>query len=504
MNWKRLTALLCAVLLTGTVCLQPVSAASAADVLQIVTDTVTGTTSAAGTSAGTADRTLQANFGEVGITQTQSQTAAATVYIRLYTMPQDTSCSMTRVVPASALSGEVDSTVIPGKLQMVRWLDEESGNWAATTDLSSVPATAAVLFVQTDEASAVLYAPAVYEERENEMIEELTDCTTALVLSTADDGVQVSWQVENVPAGAQIEIFCTISAADLVDWTDQAEAAAWKDLLLTGDNRWTYDGYYYRTPSTYYPTGDNYFHRIPDPYITLKMLDEADSWGAVVMSVSMLDVMLELMNDAGYYPTYALSTWLQEDYGIEAGYFDTRWNADLTLGLLDAWELTGIEEFLTYAVENGEFWLSYIPAHSTTVTSSSGAVTGLLVEDYWQPAGNAAVHTSLNHQLAEILMLYRLGDVTEQTTYTDLADQLLDGVRALGLEWVKSDYDLWYRIDPDGTMTGSDYQTLTYDDMYKLQQYLVQSGRGRDAVLSALMTYKKSWMDTNGITDYLQ
>jgi hypothetical protein len=373
-----------------------------------------------------------------------------------------------------------------------------------TTSLAKVPTDQAVLFLETSAGSAIIYAPAVYEARENEMIEELPDVETKVVLTQGTGMVTISWQVTKAPASSRIECLAALGKTSLINWNDQTQFNGWKNLLLTGDNRWTYDGYYYRTPSTYEPTGENYFHRIPAPYITVKMLDLSQSYGAKVLSIAMLDVMTGLMNEDGYYPTYAKSNWLSEDYGIPAGYFDTRWNSALTLGLLTAYEQFGIEKFKTYADENGQFWLSHISSHSSTYTNTATGISGLLVADYWHEDSGQANHTSLNHQLSEILMLFKLGDDTGNEDYTTAARQLLNGVRAVGTKWIKSNGDLWYRINDGGDMAGSDYPYLTYDDLFKLQAYLVSKGEARDTVLTALMTTKKAWMDANGVTGYLK
>ncbi len=495
---RSLSILLCAAMLTA-LCCQPALAASvtAQDVLESAVELLTTPQQTGQT------KTMQANFGQIQATVAEETVGAGTLYTRTYTFPQETSVMMTRLEPEGTFNGEAWQIVVPGTVQSVRWLDEDTGQWTEVTSLSQVQ-DAAVLFLETTEAMAIVYAPAVYEARENEMIEELTQCAVRLRLGRTDQGVLISWQAADVPDQARVECLAVVSGTTLVDWDDPVQAESWKGLLLTGDNRWTYDGYFYRTPSTYYPTGENYFHRIPDPYISIKMLDVPDSYGAVVMSIATLDVMLELMNEDGYYPTYAFSTWLAEDYQIGAGYFDTRWNADMTLGLMTAYELYGIEEFRLYAVYNGQYWLSNIDTHSVTYTSNDGTISGLLLEDYWHASGGQTTHTSLNHQLAAVLMLYRLGDLTGDAAYTTYAERLLDGIRAVGTQWMKSDGDLWYRIDPDGTMTGTDYPTLTYDDMFKLQQYLQQTGRGADMVLNALMLSKRNWMQANGVTDYLK
>jgi hypothetical protein len=497
---KFVAGLLCAVLVAG--CIAPTAQAASAtaeEAMAVVKAVATGAE-----LTKTQSTSLATNFGTVTVSEKTTALSAGTMQTRTYAFPQSTNVYMTRVTPSTTVSGQVYSAVVSGTLKAARWRNADTGAWSVTTSLDQIPSDAEVLFLETTGGAAIVYAPTVYASRENEMIEELPEVATKLVVTQLGSNTKVSWQVTGAPASSQVECLAVVSKTTLVNWNDQTQFEGWKSLLLTGDNRWTYDGYYYRTPSTYEPTGENYFHRIPAPYIAVKMLDLSQSYGAKVLSIAMLDVMTNLMNEDGYYPTYAKSTWLSEDYNIQAGYFDTRWNADMTLGLLTAYELYGVEKFKTYADYNGQYWLSNLGKHAKTYTNSASGVTGLLVADYWYEDGGLATHASLNHQLAETLMLFRLGDVTGNTTYTAYARQLLNGVRAVGAKWIKTGGDLWYRIDPDGTMTGTDYPSLTYDDLYKLQAYLVSKGESRDTILTALMTAKKTWMDANGVTGYLQ
>ena len=113
-------------------------------------------------------------------------------------------------------------------------------------------------------------------------------------------------------------------------------------------------------------------------------------------------------------------------------------------------------------------------------------------------------HTSLNHQLAEILFLYRASDVLAEGSLSALADRMLLAVDETGEYWVLPDGNLHYQVSQDGEYGNTDYPYLTYDDLFKLQKYLSDRFSRTDPVLDLLMQHKRAWMDANGITAYMK
>lgn len=59
-------------------------------------------------------------------------------------------------------------------------------------------------------------------------------------------------------------------------------------------------------------------------------------------------------------------------------------------------------------------------------------------------------------------------------------------------------------MEADGTMGGTEYPYLTYNDLYDLQKMLEICRDGRDPVLQKLMDSKLQWMQANGIEGYKQ
>ena len=124
------------------------------------------------------------------------------------------------------------------------------------------------------------------------------------------------------------------------------------------------------------------------------------------------------------------------------------------------------------------------------------------MEDYWSPGGGRKTHTSLNHQLAEILTLYRSAGRLSRPDLSKLADRMLQAVCDTASGWIRSDGNLHYAVYADGSFGGEDYPYLTYNDLYSLRQYLQAHGRSVPE-LQALMDAKLAWMQANGVTGYL-
>ena len=66
-------------------------------------------------------------------------------------------------------------------------------------------------------------------------------------------------------------------------------------------------------------------------------------------------------------------------------------------------------------------------------------------------------HTSLNHQLAEILFLYRASDALADDSLSALADRMLLAVDETGEDWVLPDGNLHYQVSQDGEYGNTDW-----------------------------------------------
>ena len=261
---------------------------------------------------------------------------------------------------------------------------------------------------------------------------------------------------------------------------------------------WCFDGYYRFTPTTYVPSGTGRFYHCPASYLanTIRTLPEAQAADLSIL-VSMMDTLCLQQNEDGFWPTTPESTWLKTDFGIPAGFYDTRFNTDAVQLLRKVNDLFGGGLFNSAIERYADFYQSF--AGQAHLETKNG---GWLVQDYWSKQVPQRTHTSLNHQAAECLLLYHLGLQFGRDDLIDTAKKLLLGIEDTGTEWVMEDHNFYYSREPDGTYNTGDYPALTYNDLLDLQVFLQRNaGRGSE-VIAVLLTEKKFWMQANNVTNY--
>lgn len=356
-----------------------------------------------------------------------------------------------------------------------------------------------LVVIDSESVSWMAYLPQSWEMLENASRRYL-DCGTLQVQAT-DEGLTLTLCAPAMSQGHTADFTAVTSGQSLLDWSYPGCETLWSGYANSGDGRWCYDGYYWPAPSTYVPNGEQVYYRMTLPYLCRSFLGVASVYRlADDLLPCMLDVMLLQQNEQGFFPTCSQSTWLWEDYQIAAGFYDSRFNNDLVEILNGAWQRYHIAQFYTALESYAAFFKSHAAEHHRETANG-----GWLVEDYYHPDGNLPTHTSLNHQLAEILLLYHLSDTLADPTLSDLADQMLLAIEDTLADWIRgSDLNLHYAVYPDGTFGGIDYPYLTYNDLYNLQEELVSRRGSRDAGLDTLMQAKKCWMDANGVTGYKQ
>lgn len=441
------------------------------------------------------------SLGPVTRTDTTVTDAAAVHLTREYSDTAGCTVQMRRVTTSAALPAHrAAQLTLSGMSGTVRRYDRASDRWIVQP-LAEGVLPYGMYFIQAGGTEGIFVTPQVYADRENGMIEYLPDYSGTLRLSKQGDRFVLTAEYPALPAGVHGEFLSLQSTGLLIDWLDPASLARWSNYRLTDDNRWCTNGYYYTAPSDYFPTGPNYFYNLPAAHIAGKMARDAGQPASRALGLAMMDVMHEHRNALGFIPSLSGSNWLKNDYGIGPGYFDTRFNTDFATADLNAAENFGVTEWLDDAIKYGEFLLTYGAEHHLSVGPSTD--DGWLMEDYWHPDGNSPTHASLNHHVATMIFLYRLSDMTGENSYAALADKMLRGVELTEGAWIMPNGNLEYAYNPDGTMgSGTDYPSLTYNDLFDLQQVLVQRSGAANPSIARLMDSKRGWMDANGITDY--
>lgn len=278
--------------------------------------------------------------------------------------------------------------------------------------------------------------------------------------------------------------------------TGETSAEFWQRCSYGKNHRFLIDGYYSRTPESYSGYQENAFWRNPGvhiPYNYVLFGNDRASYdlGYIQLYLSSLNI-----EEEGYFKTEPESAWLREEYGIPGGYYDTRFNADMGVALVKAYQKYGEPYFLSQAERMLSFFKGFAADYHYSFYSD-GTAEGWLIQDYWhQDGGYEPVHSALNHQVQETLFLYLAGEALGDADAIALADTMLQGIEMTSDIWIKPGGDLHYGYTPEGTFDRQDYPDLTYHDMVRLQKQLEEMGRDRSAGLERLIVSKKQFIDS--------
>ncbi len=442
-----------------------------------------------------ARRTLHFAQGTASVTETVQKG----VSVRICALPNGDTVKMARL---TAPAGEacVEEVRLEGG-GTLRWYDAQAGQWQSQPLRAGTVRTGCAVITMESGGELFLYTPKVYESLERATVRHLPALDGSIELRQDGGGWTLRVLLPSLPAGCEADYLLLTGREALFDWSDEAAVyAAWSAHdTLDDTGKWRYDGYYYRSPDTYVPAGADCYYRQPSAYLIEHYLNQAaDCRAAWDLAAACLDVMARQQNVYGYFPTQPESQWLAEDYGIGPGFYDTRFNSDLAENFYRFGQLGRCREFDAVMDRYFDFYLTFAADHHQETRNG-----GWLVDDYGDPAGAGALHTSLNHQLSEILTLYRFSEVLARPELSALAERMLQAVEDTETAWIAPGGDLHYAVFADGRYGNADYPYLTYNDLFKLRQYLASQGRTVPAV-QRLMDAKRAWMDAHGVTEYLR
>lgn len=387
---------------------------------------------------------------------------------------------------------------IKGNTITVRYIDPNTKKWVNTSNLNNLKHT--TLFIDTDTNSYIVSVPAVYKNiftNNTLTVEKDKEQMVKIVKKEGYFDLQLSFPQDISTIG---EYWYMESNKRLVDWSTMKsfEELLPHDLAIT--RRWSYDGYYFQTPSNYKPGGKNILYRHPSNYTGASFAKYALNPLSKNLGYVMTETCMKNQNEQGFWATGPQSDWLFTDFKIGPNFYDTRFNTDFATSLLYAYKNYNNKEFLNSAVRYAEFFLDY--AKNNSYITENG---GYLVEDYGSTTKHEKTHVSLNHQLAELNFLYELYDITKEPSYKEMADKMLLAIEDTRNKWVLPDGNLAYALFYEKTTNKmEDYPYLTYNDLFQTKELLKKLFNTTNDTVEFLMASKKSWMDKNNITGYLK
>lgn len=374
----------------------------------------------------------------------------------------------------------------------------QTGEWV-NEPLAEGTFSSPVTVVELDSGTTYFFAlPRTFALLENDTKEYLPEQDGRLCVTQTGTGFHLTVDGYGLDTGRVTDALILSAPERIMDWDVDNCAKAWVTYVKNGDSQWCYDGYYRRSPYNYIPTGTNYYYCCAASYCIKGFLSRTPPCKeAPALVILTLDTMARRQNSLGYWATEPGSEWLQGDYGIGPGFYDTRFNTDLLEIYISAARRFGGNLFEDTVSRYLGFYMQL--ADTSHITTENG---GWLIPDYWHPDELTAPHTSLNHQTSECLALYHAADLLNREDLRALADRMLLAIEDTGSGWVMPDHNFYYSVKPDGTYVEGDYPYLTYNDLYYLQEYLTGQGREENETLTYLMGEKLQWMQNHGVTGY--
>ncbi|MCD8159364.1 MAG: hypothetical protein LUD77_10915 [Clostridiales bacterium] len=389
---------------------------------------------------------------------------------------------------------------IPGSTVEIRYYDTASAKWNSVTDINNLPK--ATLFIDTDKFHVIVGVPSVYTAYE--------DSHTAVIYSSLEQPVTVRKSED----GLHYDIKYTLNSSGAYNgsiWVLKSERrlVAWENVnqtnIMSADlvsgSRFLWNGYYFTEPEQYIPYyGNGSLYRQPSSYTAVTFAHYGSFPGAYDLGFAFTYICMNNQNEKGYWATGPKVNWLYSDFGIGGKFYDTRFNTDFAKGLLYAYTRYRRSEFIDSLFKYMKFYYDFASNHHYETENG-----GWLVQDYGFDGEYKSTHSSLNHQVAEMNLLYEVYNETKYEGFKTLGDKLLLAVEDTCKQWIMSNNNLKYALYYTGTAsTMVDYPTLTYNDLFTAKNILSEMFNTESDAINKLMESKLKWMKANNVTGYYQ
>ncbi|WP_453993456.1 hypothetical protein [Bacillus nitroreducens] len=227
--------------------------------------------------------------------------------------------------------------------------------------------------------------------------------------------------------------------------------------------------------SRYKETGERYFYDL------------------ILNSVANLEIF---KGEKNYWETEYTSHWLQQKYGIEAPYIDTRHNEGVALFLEEVGRLFNLPELEHTLTNYADFLVNQIE-NGFVIEVDQDAY---LISDYFTyHQATKKTHSSLNHVLGGMNLLLETYQKTGDKKYLTAATYVQNGIDKIGTDWLNDKGDTWYQINTDLTFQGEDYTLLTLNDLLNSLELWKKIDKSRTEVIETLIRSKAMYLQGEGI-----
>lgn len=390
-----------------------------------------------------------------------------------------------------------ESLQIEGSTFEMRYINSDTKEWSMSTNPENT--TKQTLFIDTDKTHMIIGLPGVYTNNkfENSTLEYNPDLEEAVTITKNDDNtytLNYTFPHDTAYIG---EIWYLTSDEKLADWNNGSHFDA-LNFELANNRRFSWDGYYFKIPENYEPYSETMLYRHPSNYVGAQLTKAATFPAAFDLGYVFTYTAMKNQNDLGYWSTNPKSNWLSEDFNIGANFYDTRFNTDFAVSLINSYKKYNNDEFLMAVCRYAEYFIDH--AEKNHYETKNG---GWLVADYGYEQEHIKTHVSLNHQLSELNVLLSLYQTTREVRYKETAEKMLLAIEDSKDQWVLPSNNLNYAIHyVAGTNPMVDYPYLTYNDLFETQVLCMKIYGKYNPTIEYLMDCKMEWMLANDITGY--
>ncbi|QGG49440.1 hypothetical protein [Heliorestis convoluta] len=325
-------------------------------------------------------------------------------------------------------------------------------------------------------------------------------------------------------AGLEVEHWSLLGQKDLFLWDDEAQNALRSTANLDRLRAWTREGVQAITPPTYEPYDCRGFWVVPAHHVGNKLLLEGQDRFAKNMALLSLDGALKTQLPEGIWPTAPRSTWLYDSYGIEAGFFDSRFNSDAALFLLHGYRHYGKRDFLEGALRYADFLGQYARYHHRLTERG-----GYLVYDYFDyrnghsegrtiselskcdrnqdrlddwPYQPTVTSVSLNQLVTAMNFLYEIYEEEPNNSFLETAEIIRLAIQDIASSWPQEKV----KVDPTSMMDPYyglfEHPLLTLHDLRYSQSLLERREGQKDEAFQFLIEAAENYLEQIGLPSY--
>lgn len=198
-------------------------------------------------------------------------------------------------------------------------------------------------------------------------------------------------------------------------------------------------------------------------------------------------------NDKFWY-TEVTSTYLKSLYGITAPFVDTRFNEQIALFYLRGGKEAGVKNYRTPLKNYADQLVEQVNKGNVIRVNSNA----YYLPDYHPVKQKVKTHSSMNHMLGGIAILLHAYEEFGTQSYLNVARAQMNAIAAHKSKWIRSNNDIWYKIDPKQKFIGTDYVHLTLEDLTYVYYLWSNTDTTYLPLLEDLIASKSKYLRTNG------